>query len=306
MKAVVITEPGDVDALQLIDVDPLEPQAGEVRLRVLAAAVNPVDLDTRAGFFHRAGWITGDQVGLGWDVAGVVDRIGPPLDGNDRRDRLEVGQTVAGLLARLDVPIGTYAEQVVLPASAVAPIPDELGPVAAATLPLNGSTVLQALRQLDRSGGDRLLITGAAGAVGGFAVPLAAAQGWRVTGLARAEDREFVLGAGAAEAITRAEDGAFDVVLDAAVMNDAALAAVRDGGTYVSLTPAALPQTDRPVTIDAVRVQADRADLAEVLRLAAAGTLSIRVAGTLPLTEAGTAHRWLAKGGVRGRWVLLP
>ena len=300
MKAVVITEPGDVDALQLIELAAPEPQAGEVRLRVLAAAVNPVDLQTRDGFFHRAGYLTRDQVGLGWDVAGVVDQVGPDVTG------IEVGQPVAGLLDRLDVPIGTYAEQVVLAATAVAPIPDGLGPVAAATVPLNATTALQALRLLDRSAGDRLLITGAAGAVGGYAVPLAAAQGWRVTGLARAEDREFVLGAGAAEAITRAEDGAFDAVLDAAVLNEVALAAVRDGGTYVSLTPAAAPETDRSVTIDAVRVMADRADLAEVLRLAANGTLSVRIAGTLPLAGAGTAHRWLAKGGVRGRWILLP
>jgi NADPH:quinone reductase-like Zn-dependent oxidoreductase len=300
MKAVVVTEPGGVEALQLIDTAPPEPRAGEVRLRVLAAAVNPVDLMTRDGFFHRAGYLTRDEVGLGWDVAGIVDQVGPEVTG------IAVGQTVAGLLDQLDVPVGTYAEQVVLAASAVAPIPDGLGPVAAATLPLNGITVIQLLRQLDRSGGDRLLITGAAGAVGGFAVTLAAAQGWRVTGLARAEDREFVLGAGAAEAITRAEDGAFDVVLDAAALDDVAVAAVRDGGTYVGLTPAALPRSDRPITIDSVRVQADRADLAEVLRLAAAGTLSVRVAGTLPLAEAGTAHRWLAKGGVRGRWVLLP
>lgn len=300
MKAVVITEPGDVDALQLIDLDLPEPRPGEVRLRVLAAGVNPVDLDTRAGFFHRAGWITGDQVGLGWDVAGVVDRVGPGVAG------IEPGQAVAGLLDRLDVPVGTYAEQLVLPATSVAPVPDGLGPVAAATVPLNASTALQALRLLDRSAGDRLLITGAAGAVGGYAVPLAAAEGWRVTGLARAEDREFVLGAGAAEAVTGLEDAAFDVVLDAAVLNEPALAATRDGGTYVSLTPAALPATDRPVTVTAVRVAADAADLAEVLRLAATGTLSVRVAGTLPLAEAGIAHRWLAKGGVRGRWVLLP
>lgn len=300
MKAVVITEPGDVDALQLIDLAVPEPQTGEVRLQVLAAGVNPVDLDTRAGFFHRAGWITGGQVGLGWDVAGIVDRVGPDVTG------IEPGQLVAGLLDRLDVPVGTYAEQLVLPAASVAPVPDGLGPVAAATVPLNATTALQALRLLDRSAGDRLLITGAAGAVGGYAVPLAAAQGWRVTGLARAEDRESVLGSGAGEAVTRAEHAAFDAVLDAAVLNDAALAATRDGGTYVSLTPAALPTSDRPITIKAVRVAADSADLAEVLRLAAAGTLSVRVAGTLPLAEAGTAHRWLAKGGSRGRWVLLP
>ncbi|MFC7619861.1 NADP-dependent oxidoreductase [Microlunatus sp. GCM10028923] len=300
MKAVVITEPGDVEALQLIEVEPPEPRTGEVRLRVLAAAVNPVDLDTRAGFFHRAGWITGDRVGLGWDVAGIVDRVGPDVAG------LRPGQLVAGLLDRLDVPIGTYAEQLVLPAASVAPVPDGLGAVAAATVPLNATTAIQALRLLDRSAGDRLLITGAAGAVGGYAVPLASAQGWRVTGLARAEDREFVLGAGASDAVTEVEDGAFDAVLDAAVLNDAALAAVRDGGTYVSLTPAALPATDRPVKITAVRVSANATDLAEALRLAAAGTLSVRVAGTLPLAEAGTAHRWLAKGGARGRWVLLP
>lgn len=304
MKAVVITEPGGVDALRLIELAAPEPRAGEVRLRVLAAGVNPVDLQTRSGFFHRAGWITRERVGLGWDVAGVIDRVGPPL--GQGRPAAEVGQLVAGLQDRLEVPTGGYAEHLVLPATAVAPVPDGLGAVAAATVPLNATTAVQALRLLDHAAGERLLITGAAGAVGGYAVPLATARGWRVTGLARPQDRDFVLAAGAVQVIDRVGDDTFDAVLDAAVLNEVALAAVRDGGTYVSVTPAAPLTTDRPVTITAVTVAADSADLAEALRLVADGTLSARVAGTLPLAAAGTAHRRLAGGGLRGRLILLP
>src|SRR5690606_27441336 len=107
------------------------------------------------------------------------------------------GQRVVGLSDRLDVPLGTQADQVVLDADAVARVPEGVSPVAAATLPLNGLTAAQALDRLGLRAGETLLVTGAAGAVGGFAVQLAAARGIRVVAVAGAEDEPLVRELGA-------------------------------------------------------------------------------------------------------------
>ena len=132
--------------------------------------MNPVDMATRAGVLAGAGLMTGaGQIGIGWDVAGWSTRWGPGY-------AFAVGDRVVGLSDRLDMPVGAQAELVVLDASAVARAP-EVDPVAAATLPLNASTALQGLDLLGLTPGQTLLVTGAAGAVGGFAVELAAARG---------------------------------------------------------------------------------------------------------------------------------
>ena len=138
-----------------------------------------------------------------------------------------------------DNDFGTYAEQLVVPAGGLAVVPDGLDLVAASTVPLNGQTAAQIVDLLGdpRAGGDRLLVTGAAGAVGGYVAALAQDRGWRVTGLARAEDEDFVRGLGA-DFTTRAEPG-WDAVADGGVLQEQGLALVRDGGTFVGVQPSA-------------------------------------------------------------------
>jgi NADPH:quinone reductase-like Zn-dependent oxidoreductase len=235
-SAAVVRTPGGPDSIEIIDVPVAEPGPGEVRVRIAAAAVNPVDLAVAGGVFHGMGLIhQPDHTGLGWDFAGTVVATGPGVD-------LAAGTRVAGLVDGFDRDFGAYAEQVIVPASNLAVVPDGLDLAAASTVPTNGLTAAQMLDLLGDAPGDgnRLLVTGAAGAVGGYVVSLAQDRGWQVTGLARAEDEDFVRGLGAAFTTT-AEPG-WDAVADGAVMQESALALVRDGGAFVGVQPSAKPR----------------------------------------------------------------
>ncbi|MFG1742825.1 NADP-dependent oxidoreductase [Micromonospora chalcea] len=298
-RTAVVRTPGGPEAIEIIDVPEREPGPGEVRVDVAAAPVNPVDLGVAGGFFHSLGLIhQPHHTGLGWDFAGVVAGAGPGVD-------LAVGTRVAGLVVGFDRDFGTYAEQLVVPAADLAVVPDGLDLAAAATVPLNGLTAAQIVDLLgDPPAGGRLLVTGAAGAVGGYVVPLARDRGWRVTGLARAEDEKFVRGLGA-DFTTDAEPG-WDAVADAAVLQDRGLALVGDGGVFVGVRPNAHPAAERGVTVRAVEVHADGVRLADLLARTAAGELPARVHAVVPLDRVADAHRAAAEGGVRGRYVLRP
>ncbi|NBH10543.1 NADP-dependent oxidoreductase, partial [Amycolatopsis sp. SID8362] len=183
MRAVVVRRFGGPEVMEYAEVPVPVPGPGQVRIRVAAAAVNPVDLATRAGVLTGAGVIPPREVlGLGWDVAGEID------DAGDTGFR--VGDAVLGLRDRIALPLGAYADYVVLDASAVAPAPDSLSPVEAATLPLNALTAAQALDLVETVGS--VLVTGAAGAVGGYAVALAHARGLHVVAVAGEADEALV------------------------------------------------------------------------------------------------------------------
>ena len=185
MRALVSRQPGE--PVELVDVPRPEPGAGQVVIRVQAAAVNPVDLATAAGSLLGAGLMAPRRAtGLGWDVAGVVTGLG------DGVTRFRPGAPVIGLKDLIDVPLGTFAEYVVLDADAVAAAPDRLAPVQAATLPLNALTADQALDLLGLEPGRTLLVTGAAGALGGYAVELAVRRGLRVVAVAAKRDEATV------------------------------------------------------------------------------------------------------------------
>jgi NADPH:quinone reductase-like Zn-dependent oxidoreductase len=296
----VVRTPGGPGSIEIIEVPVAEPGPGEVRVGIAAAPVNPVDLAVAGGFFHAMGLINQPgHTGLGWGFAGVVVATGPGAD-------LAAGTRVAGLVDGFDRDFGTYAEQLVVPATGLAVVPGGLELVAASTVPLNGLAAAQIVDLLGDApaGGTRLLVTGAAGAVGGYVASLAPDRGWQVTGLARAEDEEFVRGAGAGFT-THAEPG-WDAVADCAVLQERGLALVRDGGAFVGVQPGAEPATERGITVTAVVVRPDGPRLASLLARTASGELPARVHAVVPLDQAADAHRAVAKGGVRGRYVLRP
>jgi NADPH:quinone reductase-like Zn-dependent oxidoreductase len=296
MRAAVVRTFGGPEAVEVVDVDVPEPAARQVRIKVAAAALNPVDAGVRAGAFGGAG----KQIGFGWDVAGTVDATGVAT-------AWSVGDEVVALYHGMVQPLGTHAEYVVVDTDAVAKAPATVDTVHAATLPLNALTAVQALDLLELAPGRSLLVTGAAGAVGGFAVQLAARRGVSVTALAREDDEELVRSLGAAHFTSGAVGaGSVDAVLDAAILGEAALEWVRDGGAFVGVIPQAAPASVRGVRTGAVEVSADGARLAELAGLVDAGVLTLRVAETYALEEAAKAHARLAEGGVRGRLVLVP
>ncbi|MEU6776994.1 zinc-binding dehydrogenase [Streptomyces sp. NPDC046759] len=296
MRAVVVKSFGGPEVVEIAEVPVPEPGARQVRIKVAAGALNPVDVGVRVGVFGGAG----RTLGLGWDVAGTVDAVGAPA-------AWRVGDPVVALVPGVADPLGAHAEYVVVDADAVAAAPVSVDAVHAGTLPLNGLTALQALDLLDLAPGGRLLVTGAAGAVGGFAVQLAAHRGIEVTGHARAGDEELVRSLGAAHFTAEGVGaGSVDAVLDAAVLGAPALGWVRDGGVFAAVRDGVLPQGDRGVRMENVWVRADGGQLAELVRLVDEGVLTLRVAEAYALEEAVEAHARFAEGGVRGRLVLVP
>lgn len=283
-----------------IDVPLVDPGPGQVRVEVAAAAVNPVDLGVAAGRFHEMGLVHQPRhTGLGWDVAGTVVAAGPGVD-------VAPGTRVAGMVDGFDRDFGTYAEQLVVPVTDVAVVPDALDLVTASTVPLNALAAAQVVDRLGDApaGADRLLVTGAAGALGGGVAALAPERGWRVTGLARAEDEPFLRGLGAS--FTTDPGPGWDAVADGATMQGQALALVRDGGSFVGVLPAARPTAERGIDVSVIVTEPDGARLADLLARVASGDLPARVHAVLPLDQAADAHRAMAKGGVRGRIVLVP
>ncbi|MEU4596109.1 zinc-binding dehydrogenase [Nocardia sp. NPDC023988] len=299
-RAAVVRTPTGPDSIEIIDVPVVEPGPGEVRVAVAAAPVNPTDLGVVSGFFHDLGMIDQpEHTGLGWDFAGTVLATGPGVD-------LAVGTRVAGVVLGFDRDFGTYAEQLVVPATDLAVVPDGLDLVPAATVPLSGLSAAQIVDMLGDApaDGDRLLVIGAAGAVGAGVAALAPDRGWRVTGLARAADEQFVRGLGA-DFVTAVEPG-WDAVVDATPQQTWGLKPVRDGGIFVGVRPNIVPAVERGITVNVLMVRSDASRLSQLLALAAAGRLPTRAHAVLPLDRAADAHRAMAEGGARGRYVLEP
>lgn len=296
MLAAVVGEFGGPERVELAEVPVPRPAAGQLRVKVTAAGLNPVDGAVVAGVFGGAG----QRLGLGWDVSGEIDEVGAGVTGWNTGDR------VVGLHYGQVKPLGTHAQYVVLDATAVASAPTAVDAVTAAGLPLAGLTAARAVDLLGLAPGSSVLITGAAGVVGGLAVQLAVRAGLAVTALAGAEDEEFVRSLGATGFVPRGEApaGPVDGVLDAAVLGGAALGAVRDGGVYVGLIPNHAPAAERGVRVVEQEVAADGAHLARLVSLVDAGALTLRVADTFPLGEAAEAHARLGTSGVRGRIIL--
>lgn len=284
--------------------EPAAPDPDGVLVRTAAAAVNPVDLQTRAGLHSAHGAFHPPMV-LGWDVAGTVTQVGDQVTG------LSVGDRVVAMSAQMATGRGTYAETVALPADIVAPAPVSVPLTAAAGLPLAGLTAWQALDALALPEGATLLVTGAVGSVGGLTVQLARLRGLTVVALVRsAEDVERARALGAARVVVGADasvlpSGAVDGLLETAGL-PRAVAAVRDGGRAVSVVPTRVPEAERGVHVAVSYVEQDGEGLAALAALVDRGDLEVRSAKELGFEEAGEAHRLLEAGGVRGKLLLLP
>ncbi|MBN6054463.1 NADP-dependent oxidoreductase [Nonomuraea sp. RK-328] len=308
MRVVGFTSFGDPGVLAVADAPLPQPEEGQVRIRVEATTVNPADVAARSGAFGPM-LPAGPHYVLGWDVAGWVDAVGPATSG------FTPGDHVVGMSDWLATKRGTHAEFVVLDAAALAPAPAGIDPAEAATLPVNALTADQALDLLGLTEGQTLAVTGAAGAVGGYAVELARLRGLDVIGIGSPQDEAFISGLGAtfvprsddpARALRAVAPEGVDGLLDAAVIGPPALAAVRDGGAFVSVRPPATPAAERGIRVETVFVHSDGARLRELAVLVEQGRLTLRLARTFPFEQAAEAHELFAKGGLRGRLVLVP
>ena len=311
MKAVRFHEYGDPDVLRYEDVDQPEPGTGQVRVRVAATTFNGVDGNIRAGFMQGPMPLSLPHT-PGLDVAGTIDALGPGVSG------LRVGAAVVGFLPFIDN--GASAEYVLAPAESLASAPTTIPLADAAALPLVGLTAWQALfEHAELAAEQRILISGAGGAVGGYAVQLAKAAGAYVIATGSPRSRRQLEAGGADEVIdhtatevTSEVTGPVDVLLNLAPIDPeqfTALAAlVRDGGVIVSTTVWMPAPADEKRGVRAVDlfVRSDAEQLSELVARVDRGELTVDVAERVTLTDLASIHTRAAAGTLTGKIIVLP
>jgi len=298
---------GGPEVLELVEIPRPDPGPTELLVRVKAAGVNPVDWKTRAG----GGFLGEPPFTVGWDVAGVVEAVGRGVT------RFEPGERVFGM-PRFPHEAAAYAEYVTSPSRQLARIPERLGDVEAAALPLAGLTAWQALIETaDVLPGQRVLILAAAGGVGHLAVQIAKVRGAYVIGTASSAKHAFLTDLGADEAIDYTSDAVEERVRDIDVVLDLvggessrpALATLRDGGVFIAVPSSSGVEALRELAGDRVRVtgilvEPDRMGMEAIAELVATGALRAHVAHTFPLEQAARAHELGETGRTQGKLVL--
>ncbi|MEV0407076.1 NADP-dependent oxidoreductase [Actinoallomurus sp. NPDC050550] len=311
MKAVRFHEYGDPDVLRYEDAEQPVPGAGRVRIRVAATSFNSVDANIRGGFMQGPIPVELPHT-PGLDVAGTVDALGEGVDG------IAVGDEVIGFLPMTGN--GAAAEYVLAPAEILTPAPKSIPLPDAAALPVVGLTAWQALFDHAKlTAGQRVLINGAGGAVGGYAVQLAKNAGAHVIATASPRSSERVRTVGADEVIdhTATEVPAVvtepvDVVLNLAPVDPAQLAAlvalIRPGGVLVNTTvwmPAPADEERGVRGID-LFVRSDAEQLSRLVALIDRGELRVDVAERVPLAELPALHARTTTGALSGKVIVLP
>lgn len=310
MKAMRFHEFGDSTVLRYEEVPVPVPGDGEVRLRVAATSYNGIDAGIRGGGMQGPFPVTLPHI-PGIDVSGVVDALGDGVTG------LRVGDRVIGFLPM--VADGAAAEYAIAPAEVLTPAPSSVPLADAAALPSVALTAWQALFDLaGLQSGQRVLIAGAGGAVGAYAVQLAKHAGAHVIATASPRSADRVLAAGADEIVDHtavrvvdAVPAPVDVLLNLAPIDPAEFAAlaglVRDGGVVVSTTvwmPAPSDESRGVRGID-LFVRSDADQLRQLVALVDSGAIHVDVAQRVPLAQLASVHEQAASGGVSGKVVVL-
>jgi NADPH:quinone reductase-like Zn-dependent oxidoreductase len=307
MKAVRIHEFGGPEALIYEDAPKPEPKEGEVLIRVAAVGINPVDWMTQSGVMEQ---IVPHSLPLipGWDVAGVMEAIGPDVSAFKGGDAVFVMADIGH--------DGAYAEYVVVSADLVCPKPASVNFTTAAAIPLSCTTAWLALtEQADLRSGQTILIHGAGGSVGGFAVQLAKVKGAKVIATATGTDVDYVRSLGAdvvvdykTEKFEEAARGV-DAVLDPIGGDTQARSwqTLREGGrlvTTLGITSSLPAATMQGVEGKAFAARSDGAILAEIARLVDAGRVRARIDSIHLLSQARQAQAHARTGHPHGKVVL--
>jgi len=306
MKAVRIERYGNEEVVEIADVDRPKPGAGQVLVKVKAAAVNPVDWKIREGLGEMFG--LKPPLILGCEVAGTVETVG------DNVEDFSPGHDVYGYLGAYS---GGYAEYVAAPASEFVRKPKQINFDAAAAVPVGALTASQGIFDHGKlTSGQRILITGASGAVGSMAVQLANVIGAHVIGTGSGRNEEFVRRLGADEFIDykkgkfEEEVSDVDVVFDTvgSKTQDGAFRTLKRGGVLVSTVNPPSEEKAKQFGVKGamVMVTPKPDQLAEINRLVETGKLKVRVAKVLPLAEVKKAHQLSASGHVDGKIILRP
>jgi NADPH:quinone reductase-like Zn-dependent oxidoreductase len=305
MRAVKFDHYGDVDVLDVVDVDPPVPGPGQLVIRVKAAGINPGESKIREGLLHDR-WPATFPSGQGSDLAGIVEQRGDDVDG------FGAGDEVVGFTHNRD----SQAELVLVAADDVTRRPAGVPWRVAGSLFVAGTTAYAAVRAVSLSHGDTIVIAGAAGGVGSLAIQLAKLDGATVIGLASEPNHAWLTergvvpvsyGEGVAERIRQAAPGGVDAFIDTI------------GGGYVELALGLGVEPNRVDTIanfeagekfgvklDGNMAGASAETLAALLSMIETGSLEVPIAGVYPLERVRDAYRELEHGHTRGKIVLEP
>ncbi|OMC57239.1 NADPH:quinone reductase [Mycobacterium sp. IS-836] len=311
MKAVRYHRYGDSDVLRYEEAPRPVPGPRQVLVKVAATSFNPVDAGIRGGYLSEVYEISFPHI-PGVDVAGTIAELG------DGVQRWNVGDAVVAFLP-LDAD-GAAAEYAIAPAESLAAAPQSVDLADAAALPEPALTAWQALFEIaSLTAGRTILINGASGAVGGYAIQLAKQAGAVVTATAKTRDAERLRALGADRIVDYIDythspidvDGApFDVVLNLVSTSpeetEALIGVVADGGCHVGTMTSGPENPGRQVRTQRVFVRSDAAQLAGLVSRVDAGQLRIDVADRRPLDQAAAVHTDSDAGRLHGKTILLP
>ncbi|MFM5815448.1 NADP-dependent oxidoreductase [Aeromonas dhakensis] len=314
MTQLQITAFGAPSVLRLNPSQDKVPAEGEVRVRICFAGINPIDAKTRAGL----GWAAAQNKEKlpwtpGYDVAGVVEKVGPGVGS------LAEGDRVCGMVG-FPLAAGGYGESVVAREEELVKLED-LALRQGAALPLAGLTAWQGLFEHGAlKAGQRVLILAGAGGVGHLAVQFASAYGAEVVATASGDNHSFLHALGASKMVDYHDadwaaqvvaDGLVDLVLDlvGGESGQAALACIKPGGRLVTVPTITAQQIKDTAAGSAIEVlgmlvHPDRQQLSQMLILLRQGEVQITVSGEFPLAEGALAHQAIEQGHVRGKLLL--
>jgi len=305
-RAVRFDEYGDIDVLNVVEVERPAPGPGQVLVRVKAAGINPGEASIRKGLMHER-WPATFPSGQGSDLAGVVEEVGPEVDS------FSLGDEVLGWTDQR----GSHAELVVVRGDQLTRKPPGVPWEAAGALFVAGTTAYAAVRAVGAGSGDTVVVSGAAGGVGSLTVQLARLAGAAVIGLAGESNHQWLLehgaipvsyGDGVAGRIREVTDDHVDALIDTF------------GGGYVALAVEELGVApERVDTIidwaaaeqygvktEGTAAAADAEVLAQLIELVDSGQLEVPIARVYPLEEVRDAYRELERRHTRGKIVLVP
>ncbi len=305
MRAIAYSKYGHSDVLELVDLPVPKVGPDSVLVAVRAASVNPVDWKVREGYLDGIVDTTFPVV-PGWDVAGVVERVG--LD----TPELQVGDEVYGYVRKDWMHGGTFAQYVAAPVRTLARKPASLSLEEAAAVPLAGLTAFQTIERAGVTAGQTVLVHAAAGGVGQFAVQIAAARGARVIGTASPRNHEHLVALGAepvaygdglVDAVRALAPEGVDVVLDYGTddLVGTTKALLKPGGTVASIVDA---KARDELGGHYVWVRPSTADLDALTALIEAGQVRVDVAQVFDLADAAAAHEASQSQHVRGKVVV--
>ena len=311
MRAIGIMRYGGPEVLEIIDVEEVNAGHEEIRIKNFASAVNPTDIVARSGMiakFRKDDPVFPSVPGM--DVAGIVDQIGEAVSAD-----IKIGDRVMGMV----IPNGNhgaYREQLILNQSAVVLAPKNSSHEEASTLPMNSLTARLSLDLLNLKSGQIIAVTGGPGAYGGYVIQLAKADGLIVIADSNDSDESLLKDLGADIIISREKsfvdqirehfpDGV-DGLADGALLNEKAIDAVKDGGSFTSIRGfKGSPQRDIKFSstwVTAYNCNYEKLD--KIRQQVEDGLVTLRVADTVDPENAAEAHKRLEGGGTRGRMVI--